>query len=58
MLKFEQELEKFKPILEIDKIENKIATEDMRDIIDLIKTELPEKGVKHAEKNDDVDKEL
>ena len=37
MLNFEEELEKFRPVLEIDQIENQIATEDMRDVIELIK---------------------
>ncbi len=58
MLNFEQELEKFKPLLEVDKIENKIQTEDMRDIIDLIKSELPSKDGNRIAKNDSIDKEL
>ncbi|MBU3804732.1 MAG: hypothetical protein H9872_08240 [Candidatus Cellulosilyticum pullistercoris] len=37
MLNFDDELQKFKPILNINGIEEEIATEDMRDIIDLIK---------------------
>lgn len=37
MLKFEDELQKFKPVLTIDRIEEEIALEDMNDLIDLIK---------------------
>lgn len=58
MLNFEQELEKFKPILEVDRIEDRIAIEDMRDVIDLIKLGLPDKGTKTVEKKEDIDKGL
>ena len=58
MLNFEQELEKYMPILEVDRIENKIATEDMRDVMDLIKSQLPDRGIQSIGKKDDIDKEL
>lgn len=58
MLNFEQELEKYMPILEVDRIENKIATEDMRDVMDLIKSQLPDRGIQNIGKKDDIDKEL
>ena len=57
MLDFEQELEKFNPLLEVNHIENKIATEDMRDIIDLIKSELPDKGGRRIGKIEEQDRE-
>lgn len=44
MLNFEKELEKFKPILEVDDIEEQIVTEDIRDLIDLIKDEVKDKN--------------
>lgn len=37
MIQFEKELEKFKPMMDIDYIEENIATDDTKDIVDLIK---------------------
>lgn len=36
MINFDEELKNFKPILEIDKIENSIKNDEMTDIIDLL----------------------
>lgn len=36
MINFEEELKKFKPILEIDSLENSIENDEMIDIIDLL----------------------
>lgn len=58
MLKFEDELEKFKPVLEVNQIESQIASEDMRDVIDLIKQSIGEKALKQTSQNEFVDKEL
>lgn len=58
MLNFESELQKFKPILNINGVEKQIVTEDMRDIIDLIKEYVGENGNYVAMKNDLVDKEF
>lgn len=57
MLNFENELRKFKPILNINDIEKQIATEDMRDVIDLIKVYVGEDNFYAATKNDLLDKE-
>lgn len=57
MLNFENELQKFKPILNISGIEEQIVTEDMRDVIDLIKAYAGEDGTYIAMKNDLTDKE-
>ena len=57
MLNFENELQKFKPILNINGVEKQIVTEDMRDIIDLIKDYVGENESYVAMKNDMVDKE-
>lgn len=57
MLNFEDELQKFKPILNINGIEEQIVTEDMRDVIDLIKAYAGEDGTYIAMKNDLTDKE-
>lgn len=37
MINFEKELEKFKPILEVNNIEDHIGNEEIKDIIDLMK---------------------
>lgn len=37
MLDFKKELEKFKPINEIDDIEESIANDELQDIMDLLK---------------------
>ena len=50
MLNFEKELEKFKPLLEVDRIEEQIVTEDIRDIIDLIKEGIPDKAIRFKDK--------
>lgn len=57
MLDFKSELEKFKPALEVDEIEEQIVTEDMRDIIDLIKDSIEDKGIQLTEKKDYENKE-
>lgn len=57
MLNFEDELQKFKPILNINGIEEQIVTEDMRDVIDLIKAYAGEDSTYIAMKNDLTDKE-
>lgn len=57
MLNFDDELQKFKPILNINGIEEEIATEDMRDIIDLIKAYVGENNLEVGMKNDLIDKE-
>ena len=36
MINFEEELKKFKPILEIDSLENSIENDEIIDIIDLL----------------------
>lgn len=58
MLNFNEELEKYKPILEIDYLEEHIATEDLSDVIELIKEGMGCKGVKGLEIKDLSDKEL
>lgn len=50
MLNFEKELEKFKPLLEVDYIEEQIITEDIRDIIDLIKEGVQDKAIRFKDK--------
>lgn len=37
MINFDKELEKFKPILNVNRIEEHIGQEDMTDIIDILK---------------------
>lgn len=37
MIKFDKELEKFKPIMDINDIEENIAIDDTKDMIDLIR---------------------
>lgn len=37
MINFDKELEKFKPILNVNRIEEHIGQEDMMDIIDIFK---------------------
>lgn len=37
MIQFDKELEKFKPVLEVNQIEDHIANEEIKDLIDLIK---------------------
>ncbi|WP_250277733.1 hypothetical protein [[Clostridium] colinum] len=37
MINFEEELLKFKPIIEIDNIEDSVINDEMYDIIDIIK---------------------
>lgn len=58
MLNFENELRKFKPIVNINDIEKQIATEDMRDVIDFIKVYVGEDNLHAAAKNDLLDKEF
>lgn len=57
MLNFENELQKFKPILNINTIEERIETDDMRDVIDLIKAYVGENSGHVTMKNDFIDKE-
>lgn len=37
MLNFDEELKKFKPVLDVDDVENAIYGKDMVDVIDLLK---------------------
>lgn len=37
MIQFEKELEKFKPILDINRIEHEIKEDDIKDLSDLLK---------------------
>lgn len=37
MIDFDKELEKFKPLLDINQIEQNISSEEIKDLIDLIK---------------------
>lgn len=57
MLNFAEELEKFKPILGIDALEEQIATEDLSDVIDIIKEGMRSKKGRSIEKNEISDKE-
>lgn len=57
MLNFTEELEKFKPILGIDALEEQIATEDLSDVIDLIKDGMRSNKGRNIEKNEFRDKE-
>lgn len=57
MLNFENELQKFKPILNINTIEERIEMDDMRDVIDLIKAYVGETSSHVTMKNDFIDKE-
>lgn len=43
MINFEEEILKFKPILEIEGIENAVINEEIKDIIDIIKEIVYEK---------------
>ena len=36
MINFKQELEKYKPMLEVEKLEEKIKNDEIHDIIDLL----------------------
>lgn len=36
MINFKQELEKYKPMLEVEKLEEKINNDEIHDIIDLL----------------------
>ena len=57
MLNFTEELKKFKPILGIDALEEQIATEDLSDVIDIIKEGMRSKKGRSIEKNEISDKE-
>lgn len=37
MINFEDEIKKYKPILEIDEIEDEIANDDIIDVMDILK---------------------
>lgn len=37
MLNFEEELKKFKPSLDVDEVESEIYSQDMTDVIDILK---------------------
>lgn len=43
MLDYEEELEKFKPSLEVDDIENAVYQEDLTDMTDLLKQVMDQK---------------
>lgn len=43
MINFEEEILKFKPILEIEGIENAVINEEIKDIIDILKEIVYEK---------------
>lgn len=43
MLDYEEELKKFKPILEVDDIENAVYQEDLTDMTDLLKQVMDQK---------------
>jgi len=58
MLNFDEELAKFEMALEVNQIEDQIATEDIRDIMDLIKEGMEDKLLRLKNKNDYSDKEL
>lgn len=36
MINFKQELEKYKPMLEVEKLEEKIKNDEIHDIVDLL----------------------
>ena len=57
MLNFTEELEKFKPIIGIDALEEQMATEDLRDVIDLIKEGMRSGKGRMIDKNEFSDKE-
>lgn len=57
MLNFENELKKFKLIPNIDSIEEQIKTEDIRDVMDLIRAYAEEKDFEPFTKNYVIDKE-
>lgn len=57
MLNFMEELEKFKPILGIDALEEQIATEDLSDVIDIIKEGMRSNKGRSIERNEFRDKE-
>ena len=43
MLDFEEELKKFKPILEVEEIEDAVYQEDLSDVTDLLKQIMDQK---------------
>ncbi|WP_171903731.1 hypothetical protein [Cellulosilyticum sp. I15G10I2] len=43
MIDFKKELEKFKPLLDVDHIEDRIEQDDMKDLIDILKAINPKK---------------
>lgn len=57
MLNFEAELKKFKPLPNIDHIEEQIEKEDTRDVMDLIKKCMEERNIETLMKNYSIDKE-
>lgn len=57
MLNFAEELEKFKPILGIETLEEQITTEDLRDVMDLIKEGIGSKKERNTGKNESGYKE-
>lgn len=58
MLNFEEELKKFQPVLEVNQIESQVASEDMRDVIDLIKQSIGEKSLQQTGQTEIGGKEL
>lgn len=57
MLNFMEELEKFKPILGIDALEEQMATEDLSDVMDIIKEGMRSNKGKSINKNEFSGKE-
>ena len=58
MKRFEEELMKFKPILEVGDIEAQLVTEDMKDIMDLLKERVEVRKGNRLENNEFLNKEL
>ena len=57
MLNFTEEIKKFKPILGIDALEEQIATEDLSDVMDIIKEGMRSNKPRSIEKNEFSGKE-
>ena len=47
MLNYDEELKKFKPILDVDEVEDAIYEKDMTDVIDILKEMVITKGSSH-----------
>ena len=57
MLNFEEEIKKFHPVLGIEDMEDKITTEDMEDLMELVKQSIGKSNLQHLTK-DAMDKEF